>query len=220
MTEEELKNKEDSTSSEKEVDEKAEAKDTVDEKQPDSKKEKKDKYAKNMERLQLEVKKAQEEAASWKDKYYRVYADMDNQKKQYAKDYQQAIKYQSQNLAEKLLPSFEMFSMVVESSDKLPPEVQSYVVGFDMVYRQMIQALESEDIHEIKVKIGDVFDHKIHYAMEIEEVEDENMVDKVIKIIRKGYMIHDRLLKPVTVIVGKKKEVKDESHTEEEKAQA
>lgn len=212
MTDEQLKN-----NAEENVAEETEpTNESASETKSESKKEKKDKYTKHLEHLQLEVKKAQEEAASWKDKYYRVYADMDNQKKQYAKEYQQAIKYQSQSLAEKLLPSFEMFSMVVESSDKLPPEVQSYVVGFDMVYRQMIQALESEDIREIKANIGDVFDHKLHYAMETEEVADEKMIDKIVRIIRKGYMIHDRLLKPVTVVVGKKKEVKEENQSQDE----
>ena len=87
-----------------------------------------------------------------------------------------------------------------------------------MVYRQMVQALESEGVSEIATKIGDKFDHTIHSAMETQEVEDEALVDTVTKVIRKGYKIHERLIKPVTVIVGKAKEVKNENNESQENA--
>jgi len=168
----------------------------------ETKKEKKKLFDNKDEKID-ELKKAVEE---YKDKYYRAIADLDNQRKQYEKEYRQTVKYSSQHLAEKLLPSFEMFSMVVNYTDNLPPEVKAYCQGFDMVYRQMVQALESEGVSEITCKVGDEFDHKIHAAMETCEVEDKKDDNKITKIISKGYMIHDRLLKPVTVIVGKLKD--------------
>ena len=178
----------------------------------EEKKEKKDKFEKKLEEKENEIKSLTEQLDSFKDKYYRAIADMDNQRKQYEKEYRNALKYSAQDLAEKLIPSFEMFSMVVEA-DNLPPEVSAYVQGFNMIYRQMVQALESEGVTEIITKVGDEFDHTIHAAMETEEVSDENMVNKIVKVIRKGYKIHDRLIKPTTVIVGKAKqeEVKEET---------
>lgn len=183
----------------------------------EDKKEKKDKSKKTIEEKDEEIAKINEEIELYKDKYYRCIADLDNQRKQYEKEYRQTLKYASQNLAEKLIPSFEMFSMVIEMTDKLPPEVSAYVQGFDMIYKQMVQALESEGIIEISCKIGDEFDHNLHSAMETQEVEDKAMVNKITKVIRKGYKIHDRLIKPATVIVGKaKQEVKDENNTQAE----
>lgn len=178
----------------------------------EEKKEKKDKFEKKLEEKENEIKSLTEQLDSFKDKYYRAIADMDNQRKQYEKEYRNALKYSAQDLAEKLIPSFEMFSMVVEA-DNLPPEVSAYVQGFNMIYRQMVQALESEGVTEIITKVGDEFDHTIHAAMETEEVSDETMVNKIVKVIRKGYKIHDRLIKPTTVIVGKVKqeEVKEET---------
>ncbi len=184
----------------------------------EDKKEKKDKFKKELEAKDEEIATLKEQLEMFKDKYYRSIADMDNQRKQYDKEYHQVLKYASQNLAEKLIPSFEMFSMVIESADNLPPEVQAYVQGFDMVYRQMVQALESEGVSEIKVKIGDKFDHTIHSAMETQEVEDEALEDTITKVIRKGYKIHDRLIKPATVVVGKIK--KEQETKENESAQA
>ena len=141
---------------------------------------------------------------------------MDNQRKQYEKEYRNALRYSAQDLAEKLIPSFEMFSMVIETEDKLPPEVSAYVQGFNMIYRQMVQALESEGVTEIITKVGDEFDHTVHAAMETEEVDDENMVNKIVKVIRKGYKIHDRLIKPTAVIVGKAKQEEKVEDTQEE----
>ena len=165
-----------------------------------------------------EIEKVKEQLEFYKDKYYRSIADLDNQRKQYEKEYRQTLKYASQNLAEKLIPSFEMFSMVIEMADKLPPEVSAYVQGFDMIYKQMIMALESEGIVEIPCKVNDEFDHNIHSAMETQEVEDEALVNKIVKVIRKGYKIHDRLIKPVTVVVGKAKQEVQENNESQEQA--
>lgn len=175
------------------------------------KKEKKDKFTKIIEEKDSEINELKEQLEIYKDKYFRCVADLDNQRKQYEKEYRETLKYASQNLAEKLIPSFEMFSMVIESVDNLPPEVGPYVQGFSMIYRQMIGALESEGISEIKVSINDEFDHKVHSAMEAVEVEEEALVNKVVKVVRKGYKIHDRLIRPATVIVGKEKEVNESS---------
>lgn len=175
------------------------------------KKEKKDRFKKELDEKNEQIKEIKEQLDLFKDKYYRAIADMDNQKKLYEKEYQQTLKYASQNLAEKLLPSFEMFSMVMESVDALPDGVKPYVQGFDMIYRQMIQALESEGISEIKCQVGDKFDHTIHSAMETQIVEDEKQIDTIIKVVRKGYRIYDRLLRPVTVVVGKAKEEEKEN---------
>lgn len=177
----------------------------------EDKKEKKDKFKKQLEAKDALIAETNEQLAMFKDKYYRSIADLDNQRKQYEKEYRQVLKYSAQNLAEKLIPSFEMFSMVIEMADNLPPEVSAYVQGFDMVYRQMVQALESEGVSEIPCKVGDAFDHNLHAAMETQEVEDEALVNKITKVVRKGYKIYDRLIKPVTVIVGKAKQENKEN---------
>lgn len=182
----------------------------------EEKKEKKDKFDKKLEEKENQIQSLNEQLEAFKDKYYRAIADMDNQRKQYEKEYRNALRYSAQDLAEKLIPSFEMFSMVIETADKLPPEVSAYVQGFNMIYRQMVQALESEGVTEIITKVGDDFDHTVHAAMETEEVSDETMVNKIVKVIRKGYKIHDRLIKPTAVIVGKAKQEEKVEDTQEE----
>lgn len=186
----------------------------------EEKKEKKDKFEKKLEAKEEELSKAKEEIEKYKNLYLETLANLANQRKLYEKDYQNALRYASQDLTEKLLPSFEMFSMVIESVDNLPPEVAPYVQGFSMIYRQMVQALESEGVSEIVVKVGDKYDYKIHSAMETQEITDDALVDTVTKVIRKGYKIHDRLIKPATVIVGKKKVNEEVKENNENNTQA
>lgn len=176
------------------------------------------KEIKKEKKLQEKIEELEEELANFKDKYYRAFADMDNLRKQYQNDNARIKKYQSQTVIEKILPSLDVFSMVIGNADALPPEVKSYVMGFDVVYRQMLQALESEGMSEIPCKVGDLFNHEVHYAMDTEEVEDENMIGKIMKIYVKGYKLHDRLIRPTTVSVGAKKQEKEEAV--EETAQA
>lgn len=184
------------------------------------KKEKKDKLQKEIDRKEEVILKLKDELESFKDKYYRAIADMDNQRKLHDKEYHNALKYGGQDLAEKLIPSFEMFSMVIENVDNLPPEVIPYVQGFTMIYKQMIQAFESEGISEVKAVVGDKFDHTIHSAMETEKVDDKEKDGIITKVVRKGYKIHDRLIKPAAVVVGKYEEVKEDNDENKSEANA
>ena len=48
----------------------------------------------------------------------------------------------------------------------------------------------------------------------------QKLVNKIVKVIRKGYKIHDRLIRPTTVVVGKTKEVSEQKDNEENNTQA
>ena len=76
----------------------------------EDKKEKKDKFKKQLEAKDALIAETNEQLAMFKDKYYRSIADLDNQRKQYEKEYRQVLKYSAQNLAEKLIPSFFDFT--------------------------------------------------------------------------------------------------------------
>ena len=73
-----------------------------------------------------------------------------------------------------------------------------------MILRNFKSTLESEGIKEILVKPNDEFNSEFHHA--IEEVEtNEFESGKIIQVKQKGYLIHDRLLRPATVVVAKEK---------------
>ena len=188
---------------EKEFDEQVE----TPEKEIDDSKVSEEKYDKKDKKLKEKINELEKEVATWKNKYYQAYADMDNLRKLMEKDHQQMVKYCGQGFLEALLPVFDNFYMAfkVKPSD---PTLEAYCKGFEMIYNQMVSCLESEGVSEIFPKAGDKFDHNKMQAVDVVEGEED---DVIVQIANKGYMYKDRLVRPAMVVVSK---VKKEEQTD------
>lgn len=151
-----------------------------------------------VEKLTQELEKAKADAADWMNKYYGVYADMDNARKQNEKDRAQFIKYRAMGFIEKLLPVMDGFHFSTLHTPE-DPVLKNYLLGFTNIYKQLTEALESEGVKEIAPKQGDAFDINTMYAIDTEYVEGAkpNLVSKV---FTNGYMLHDRLIRAATVV--------------------
>ncbi len=188
---------------EKELDEQVE----TPEKEIDDSKVSEEKYDKKDKKLKEKINELEKEVATWKNKYYQAYADMDNLRKLMEKDHQQMVKYCGQGFLEALLPVFDNFYMAfkVKPSD---PTLEAYCKGFEMIYNQMVSCLESEGVSEIFPKAGDKFDHNKMQAVDVVEGEED---DVIVQIANKGYMYKDRLVRPAMVVVSK---IKKEEQTD------
>ncbi|MDD7736390.1 MAG: nucleotide exchange factor GrpE [Bacillales bacterium] len=188
---------------EKELDEQVD----TPEKEIDDSKVSEEKYDKKDKKLKEKINELEKEVATWKNKYYQAYADMDNLRKLMEKDHQQMVKYCGQGFLEALLPVFDNFYMAfkVKPSD---PTLEAYCKGFEMIYNQMVSCLESEGVSEIFPKAGDKFDHNKMQAVDVVEGEED---DVIVQIANKGYMYKDRLVRPAMVVVSK---VKKEEQTD------
>ena len=160
--------------------------------------------------LEEQIAKLTEEAAQWKNRYYEAYADMDNLRKKMDKDHQVMFKYRGQGFLEALLPVFDNFYYCFKFKPE-DPTLAAYCKGFEMIYNQMVQALESEGVKEIVPELNKKFDPSVMQAVDVEEGEVDNLVTKV---MNKGYMLKDRLVRPAMVVVSKKPQ--EEEKVEEE----
>ena len=117
-------------------------------------KEESEKVSRKDKKLKEKITELESEVSTWKNKYYQAYADMDNLRKIMQKDHQQMVKYCGQSFLESLLPVFDNFYMAfkVKPSD---PTLEAYCKGFEMIYNQMVNCLESEGVAEILPSIGD-----------------------------------------------------------------
>ena len=177
------------------------------------KEEKKDKKA---EKLKVELEKLQAEVNHWKNEYYRAYADTQNLRKSLAKDHQEAMKYRAEGFIDELLPVLDSFHIVL-SNEPEDPNLKNYLIGFQFIYKNLVAALENEGVSEIAPNIGDKFDASVMNAVELQESEGEE--NRVLKVVTKGYKLHDRLIRPVNVIVsGHPKKEEDDKPQEEEKS--
>lgn len=169
--------------------------------------------------LEEQIVKLTEEMNAWKNRYYEAYADMDNLRKKMEKDHQQMFKYRGQGFLEALLPVFDNFYYCFKFKPE-DPTLQAYCKGFEMIYNQMVQALEAEGVKEIVPSIGSKFDSSNMQAVDVEDGEENDLITKV---MNKGYMLKDRLVRPAMVVVSKipqKEEKIEEEALEVEKEKA
>ena len=147
---------------------------------------------------------AQAEAAKWKDLAARNQADLENYRKRVARERDDDIKRAKLGVLEDLLPvmdNFEFGMIEVRKGDPKSP----IAFGMEMIERQLKEFMSNAGV-EVVDAVGFVFDPNVHEAVgqeESAEVEE----GKIIRQMRKGYKVRDRLLRPAMVVVSKGKGV-------------
>ncbi len=79
--------------------------------------------------------------------------------------------------------------------------VQNYVVGFEMLLKQIEGIMENSNVTKLLPKVGDKFNPETMFAVQV--TENKEKADKVISIKKPGYKMHDRVIKPASVEIGK-----------------
>ncbi len=161
------------------------------------------------ENVSEKVKEAAKEInEDFKDEYLKAIAEMENLRKRFDKEKLDVLKYRASQFILTILPTVDMFEMAMNTQNA-SDEVKNWIKGFEMILNNFKTALEGEGVKEIKVEKGDEFDANLHHA--IEEVEtDEVEPGKIFQVKMKGYLLHEKLLRPATVTIAKAKEAKGE----------
>ena len=137
----------------------------------------------------------------WKETAMRSAADLENYRKRMSREKAEAIKYGNQRLIEELLPVIDNFTMGMMAAEQ--DSGSMIFMGMKMVQAQLDGFLESQGVKEAVTVVGSDFDPNIHDAMS-QEVSDEHEEGKIIRVMRKGYLLGDRLIRPANVVVSKK----------------
>lgn len=140
------------------------------------------------------------EAAKLKDLALRARADLDNFRKRSLREKEDAIRYANNGLLEKLLPVLDNFELGLDAA-KTAPDAASVLLGMSMVQKQLQEFVRSQGLEEVKTE-GEIFDPKKHDAV-AQEFSDDIPEGQVIRQVRKGYNLKDRLIRASSVIVSK-----------------
>jgi len=133
------------------------------------------------------------------NKVLRAQADFDNFRRRTRLDQEAAQKYRAQSLVSEIIPALDNFerALQIEADND---QTKSLLQGMNMVYNQLIQALQNEGVEAIK-SVGEQFDPHIHQA--VMQVEDESFESNtVIEELQKGYKLKDRVIRPAMVKVN------------------
>jgi molecular chaperone GrpE len=168
-----------------------------------------EKFLKEME-ARFEAK--EEEAKETYDRLLRVSAEFENYKKRSAREMEDFRKYANQSLLKEMLSVVDNLELAITSSQDGKTADKTLIEGLNLTLNEILRVFEKFHVTPIEAK-GKPFDPAYHEAVMREETDDypENTV---ISEFQKGYLIHDRLLRPAMVVVAlpkttKAKEKKD-----------
>ena len=156
------------------------------------------------------------------DKLARTFAEMENQRRRFEKEKDEAFDYGGFSLAREtlsLVDNLERSKFALENDEKLKNSetLKKTVDHLNVIQKDMISILKKNNIEEIK-SIDKKLDPNLHQAMM--EVEDNNKEPgTVVQEIQKGFMMKDRLLRPSLVAVSKKSSEKDEDLKQNQKSE-
>lgn len=140
----------------------------------------------------------EEELIKWRDVALRTAAEYDNYRKRMIKEKEDIVRYANQRLIEELLPVMDNFEMGMTAASA---DTQSMIyIGMNMVKKQLDDFLASVGVTPISVAVGDAYDVHKHEAIQSEASDQPE--GTILRIVRRGYMLKDRLLRPVNVVVA------------------
>ena len=135
----------------------------------------------------------------FRDLALRSQADFENYKKRAAREKEEAIKYANSSLLEKLIAIVDNFELGLEAA-RAEGEKSPIFSGMSMVLKQLSDFLADNGLQPIDAT-GTKFDPNLHEAI-AHEPSDEVSEGTVIRQMRRGYKMKDRLLRPSSVVVS------------------
>ena len=164
----------------------------------------------------------EEKIQELEDKVVRTLAEMENQRRRFEKEREDAFNYGGFALAKEtlnLIDNLERSKQILESDEALKNSeaLKKTLEHFDIINKDMVSILSKNGITPLD-SIGKKLDPNFHQAM-MEIDDDQKEPGTIIQEIQKGFMMKDRLLRPSLVGVSKKIENKEEKSEENKENQ-
>jgi len=159
----------------------------------------------------------EEKILELEDKVARAFAEMENQRRRFEKEREDAFNYGGFAFAKEtlnLIDNLERSKQILKSDEALKNSeaLTKTLEHFDIIIKDMVSILSKNGITPLD-SIGKKLDPNFHQAM-MEIDDDQKEPGTIIQEIQKGFMMKDRLLRPSLVGVSKKTENKEEKSEE------
>ena len=157
--------------------------------------------------LEAKLEAKEKEAVETYDRLLRASAEFDNYKKRSSREMEEFRKFANQSLIKEMLSVVDNLELAMNSTNGHKAIDKDLLQGLEMTHKEILKVFEKFSVKPIDAK-GQPFDPTFHEAVMQEETNDFAK-NTVINEMQKGYMIHDRLLRPSMVVVAKPKESSD-----------
>jgi molecular chaperone GrpE len=136
------------------------------------------------------------------EKYLRLTAEFDNFRRRSLKEKMELIKSAGEDILLNILPVMDNFERAMKSMEGNGEEEKNAVIeGVELIYSNFKDFLSQRGVKEIEA-IGKEFDTDHHEAVTKIPAPEEDMKGKVIDVIEKGYVMHEKVIRFAKVVVG------------------
>jgi molecular chaperone GrpE len=137
---------------------------------------------------------------SMADKYLRLQAEFDNFRKRTLKEKAELIKSGGETVLSNILPIIDDFDRALGTMKDVP-EDDPAKIGFLLIFNKFKEFIKQHNVREIEAAAA-VFDVDLHFALTKIPAPSEELKGKVVDVIEKGYLLHDKVLRYAKVVVG------------------
>jgi len=152
-----------------------------------------------LEGLRKQVQQRERERDQYLDQLQRARADFDNYQKRNQRELQQERRYSLSPLALEMLPVLDNLERALAAANQAGNK-DPLVQGVSMVHTQLLDALRRHGITRMEAA-KQPFDPNLHQAV-MQQPDDQAPANTVLQVLQPGYAIHDRVLRPASVIVA------------------
>lgn len=167
-------------------------------------------------KLEENLNAAEAQAQENFDKLMRKMAELDNFRRRSERDVDSARKYAIQRLIEELLPIIDSLERAMQL--QIPKEgaeaIRSMQQGIELTLKLFADTLQKFSVQAID-PLGQPFDPSVHEAISIQESATVEP-GTILNVLQKGYLLHDRSIRPARVIVAKAPAAKEDKETAED----
>jgi len=136
----------------------------------------------------------------FKDKYLRAHAEMENMKKRMQREKQEIIKFGIERILREFLLVYDAIEKSISMALELHPDDENFIQGLRMTEKLMLETLKKNHVEPIETE-NMPFDPNYHEAM-MQATCPDVVQGMVIDEIEKGFMLHERVLRPAKVSVS------------------
>lgn len=151
------------------------------------------------ENIEGQTAQLEQKITELKDMYVRSQAEIQNIQRRNQEEQKKTREYAISSFAKDLVAVKDYLEMALKDESG---NFEMMKMGVDLTLKQLVQVFEGHKIKEITPKSGDKLDPNLHQAMDAVEVEGQDS-NTIVKVMQKGYVLNDRVLRPAMVTVAK-----------------
>jgi molecular chaperone GrpE len=165
-----------------------------------SKKRKSSRSKKKDDELKKKIEELEEEKAGLNEKYLRLYSEFDNYRKRTIKEKAELYKTAAEDTILAMLPVVDDFERALKAAGDSEKD-SAHKEGMELIYNKLINILKNKGVETIEDKEVD-FDLDIHEAITKIPAPSEELKNKVVDVVEKGYKLNGKVIRFAKVVIG------------------